>query len=52
MTNAYRPIFNELPKKIKNNLYYIFKTKFFPKFDNLIKTSFVSTIEKIIKDFR
>ena len=45
MTNAYKPIFNELPKKINNNFYYIFKTKFFPKFDSLIKTSFVSTIK-------
>lgn len=49
MTNAYKPIFNELPKKINNNFYYIFKTKFFPKLNTFRKISFVNFIKKIKK---
>ena len=49
MTNAYKSIFNELPKKINNNFYYIFKTKFFPKLNTFRKISFVNLIKKIKK---
>lgn len=52
MKNASQPIFKELPKKIKNNFYYNFKTKFFSQFDSLRKSTFVGTIEKAIKFFR
>ena len=52
MTNASKPIFNKLPKKINNNFDYIFKTKFFPKLNTFRNISFVNFIKKIEKKFR
>ena len=52
MNNTHKSIFSKSPKKTNNNCYDVFKNKFFPKFDNPTKTNFISTIKKIMKNFR